>query len=84
MTEDIPVIRLLAERRPDVLALAEVVSPAVYVEPALLRMARYTLLSPGGLGSRSRPVARPARHADPARPGADGPRAVIAPGPAGH
>ena len=44
MTEDIPVIRLLAERRPDVLALAEAVSPAVYVEPALLRMARYTLL----------------------------------------
>src|SRR5262249_12813026 len=44
VTDDIPVIRLLAEHRPDVLALAEVVSPAVYVEPALLRMARYTLL----------------------------------------
>ena len=42
--EDIPAIRLLVKQRPDVLALAEVVSPAVYVEPALLRTARYRLL----------------------------------------
>lgn len=42
--EDVPAIRLLAEHRPDVLELAEAVSPAVYVEPALLRMARYRLL----------------------------------------
>jgi len=58
-------IGLLATRRPDVVALAEVVSPAVYVEPALLRRARYELLPQAGAEAEAGlwlgPLAAPSR-----------------------
>jgi isoamylase len=63
--QDTATIRLLARHRPDVLALAEVVSPAVYVEPALLRMARYQLLPQVGAEAEADlwfgPLATPTR-----------------------